>query len=118
MIIQNNFLFKRIVSNPFWGILTFLILMGLIFPPLHLKLDDGAFIICNIFPLIFGFLYGMRWGIIYALIHFFYSLALITIIGSGNDRLISNGIPSAIVTVLLMNLSPPPLLFMSPSVTV
>jgi two-component system, cell cycle sensor histidine kinase and response regulator CckA len=88
-------------SHPLVAACCFLVFFGALFFALHSRLADGIFIIGNLLPLAFGALFGMRWGVRYALLHGVQALVLGSIAGIGVDRFISNGIPAIIVTVLL-----------------
>jgi signal transduction histidine kinase/ActR/RegA family two-component response regulator len=88
-------------SHPFVAALCFLVIFSAFFFALHSRLADGVFIIGNLLPLIFGALFGMRWGVRYALLHGIQVVFLGSMAGIGFDRFISNGIPAAIVTIIL-----------------
>ena len=92
---------RDIRSHPFVAALCFLVIFSAFFFALHGRLADGVFIIGNLLPLTFGALFGMRWGIRYALLHGVEALVLGSIVGIGFDRFVSNGIPAIIVTVIL-----------------
>ena len=79
---------KKILFNPFGYTLGSLIIIGFIFFPLHSKIGEGAFIICNIFPVICGLFFGMRWGIVYSIIHFFLVVSLATFTGAGFNEFV------------------------------
>lgn len=79
----------------------FLLFFTTVFLPLHSRIGDGAFILSNLLPLLFALLFGMRWGFGYAFVHCAWSLLLGATVGARYERLISNGIPAMIATVLI-----------------
>jgi two-component system, cell cycle sensor histidine kinase and response regulator CckA len=88
-------------AHPFVAGLCVLLFFTAAFGPLHSRLGDGAFVVCNLLPLGFALLFGMRWGFTYAIVHSAWGVLLAGIVGLRLDRLISNGIPATIVTILL-----------------
>jgi signal transduction histidine kinase/ActR/RegA family two-component response regulator len=92
---------RDIRSHPLAAALWFLAVFTLFFLALQSRLADGVFIISNLLPLVFGALFGMRWGLAYAVVHSAYGLGLAGISGFSFERLISNGIPAITVTVIL-----------------
>ena len=91
----------RLRAHPFFAGLCLLLFFTAVFGPLHSRLGDGAFILSNLLPLGFALLFGMRWGLIYAIVHSVWGIVLAGLAGFRIERLISNGIPAIIVTVLL-----------------
>jgi two-component system, cell cycle sensor histidine kinase and response regulator CckA len=89
-------------AHPLVAVFCFLGLFSAVFFAFqHSLAGDGAFIICNLLPPVFAALFGLRWGIGYAIIHAGYGFALGGIAGMDFDRFISNGIPAMIVTIIL-----------------
>jgi len=91
----------RLRAHPFAASFCVLLLFTALFGPLHTRLGDGAFVLSNLMPLGFAMVFGLRWGFTYALVHSAWGLVLADLAGFKLDRLISNGIPAIIVTVLL-----------------
>ena len=92
---------RHIQSHPLATAFTFIVFFSVLFFALHGRLADNVFIIGNLLPLIFGAIFGMRWGICYALIHGAEALLLGSVSGVRFDRFISQGIPAVIVTAIL-----------------
>jgi signal transduction histidine kinase/ActR/RegA family two-component response regulator len=92
---------ERLRAHPFAVGLCLLLFFTVVFGPLYARLGDGAFVLSNLLPLGFAFLFGMRWGFSYAIVHSAWGVLLAGIAGLKLDRLASNGIPAIIVTVLL-----------------
>lgn len=79
----------------------FLILFGSTFKPLHAIMKDGAFIISSSFPILAGWLLGLRLGQLYWLLHSVLLMILAQAVGSSIDELISNGIPLYLITLII-----------------
>ena len=92
---------ERLRAHPSFAGLCLLLFFTAVFGPLHTRLGDGAFILSNLLPLGFALLFGMRWGFTYAIVHSVWGIALAGLAGFRIERLISNGIPATIVTILL-----------------
>ena len=86
---------------PFLVAVCFLALFSVVFLGLRSRLQDGVFIIGNLLPLAFGALFGLRWGLAYALIHSSYAVALSGSVGFAYERLLSHGLPAQVITVIL-----------------
>ena len=91
----------RLRAHPFAASFCVLLLFTSVFGPLHTRLGDGAFVLSNLLPLGFALVFGMRWGLTYALVHSAWGLVLANLAGFKLERLMSNGIPAITVTVLL-----------------
>jgi signal transduction histidine kinase/ActR/RegA family two-component response regulator len=91
----------RLRAHPIVASLCLLLLFIATFTPLHSRLGEGAFVLGNLFPLGFALVFGLRWGVTYTLVHFLCAVLLAGHAGFSFERLISNGIPSMIVTLLL-----------------
>jgi len=94
-----------LLARPLAAASLFIAVFTAVFFPLHARLADGAFIICNLLPLVFGGLFGMGWGILYAILHTVYGLALAGLVGLGFDRFLSNGLPATVVTIALSGIT-------------
>ncbi len=92
---------RDIRSYPLPAALCFLAVFSAVFLALQGRLADGVFIISNLLPLAFGALFGMRWGIAYAVVHSAYGMVLAGLAGFGLDRLVSNGILAISITIIL-----------------
>jgi len=92
---------RHLQSHPLAAACSFIVFFSALFFALHGRLADNVFIIGNLLPLIFGAIFGMRWGICYALIHGVEALLLGSIEGVSFDRFISQGIPAIMVTAIL-----------------
>ena len=78
-----------------------LLLFGSTFLPLHAISKNGAFIISSAFPIIAGWLLGLRLGLLF---WFLYAVLLMTFarsLGSDIHDFISSGIPSYTVSLLI-----------------
>ena len=78
-----------------------LILFGSTFIPLHAITKNGAFIISSAFPIIAGWLLGLRLGLLFWFLHAVLLMALAQLVGRGMHDFISSGIPSYTVTLLI-----------------
>ncbi len=65
------------------------------------RFGDGVFAFCNILPLIFALIYGMKWGLLYAVIHNLSGFFMAGLAGFSESRLQSHGLPSMVVTIFL-----------------
>jgi signal transduction histidine kinase/ActR/RegA family two-component response regulator len=94
-----------LLNRPLAAAIVSLAVFTAVFFPLRARLGDGAFIICNLLPLVFGALFGMGWGILFATLHTVYGLALAGLAGVGFDRFLSNGLPATVVTIALSGIT-------------
>jgi two-component system, cell cycle sensor histidine kinase and response regulator CckA len=92
---------EAIRSHPLAAALAFLGLFAALFIPLYGPLGEGAFIICNVLPLIFASILGMKWGLGFSLVHVAFGLVLGGIVGADFDRFVSTGIPASGVMVAM-----------------
>ncbi len=92
---------RHVRAHPLIVALCFLALFSTVFFILRGRLADGVFVIGNLLPLVFGALFGLRSGLIYAIAHVGYGLLLAGLTGFSLDRLVSNGIPAMVITVVL-----------------
>lgn len=91
---------KSIISNPRVVIPCLLIITSSLFFPLHSRINDGAFILLNVLPLVAGWLIGMRWGLLYGVIHCLLIVFFGKIAGRGIAELFENGIPAILACLL------------------
>lgn len=87
--------------RPFVIISFLLILFGSTFIPLHTITNNGAFLLSIIFPVIAGWLLGLRLGLLFWFLHSLVLMFLAQAVGSGLEQFISSGIFSYIITLLL-----------------
>ncbi len=87
--------------RPFVIISCLLILFGSTFLPLHAITKNGAFIFSSAFPILAGWLLGLRLGLLFWFLHSVLLMTLARAVGSGMNELISSGIPSYTVTLLI-----------------
>ncbi len=92
-------------TRPLATAILFLAFFTAVFFPLHARLADGAFILCNLLPLLFAALFGLGWGIAYAALHTVFGFALAGLAGLGFDRFLSNGVPAGVVTIALSGIT-------------
>ena len=92
---------RDIRSHPLVAGLCFLVVHSALFSVLYGRLEDGAFIICNILPLVFASLVGMRWGLGYAFVHVAQSMVLGGLVGANFDRFLSTGLLATMVMIIL-----------------
>ncbi len=78
-----------------------LVLFGSTFIPLHDISNNGAFILSSIFPIIAGWLLGLRLGLLFWFLHSGLLMILARAVGSGMHDFISSGIPLYAVTLLV-----------------
>jgi two-component system cell cycle sensor histidine kinase/response regulator CckA len=64
-------------------------------------MHNGAFVLSSIYPLVAGWLLGMRIGLLYWLFHSALLMILALMVGRGLDDFIYGGLPSYIFTLLL-----------------
>lgn len=65
------------------------------------RLGDGVFALGNLLPLLFALIYGMRWGVLYAVIHSLFAVFMAALVGFTVVRLQSHGLPSMMVSIIL-----------------
>jgi two-component system, cell cycle sensor histidine kinase and response regulator CckA len=87
--------------RPLIIIITLLIFFGASFLPLHSTMQNGAFVFASIFPLAAGWLLGLRLGLVYWLLHSILLSILARMVGSTLHNLMTSGIPSFAVTLIL-----------------
>ncbi len=78
-----------------------LLLFGSTFIPIHTVTKNGAFILSSAFPIIAGWLLGLRLGLLFWFLHAVFLMILARAVGNGLNEFISNGIPSYTVTLLI-----------------
>ncbi len=78
-----------------------LLLFGTTFIPLHSITKDGAFILSSLFPILAGWLLGLRLGLVFWFLHALVLMNLARTVGSSMDQLISSGIPQYAITFLI-----------------
>src|SRR5512145_1191044 len=88
-------------SHPFAAALGSLAVFAAVFLPLYGPVGDGAYIICNLLPLVYASVCGMRWGLGYSLAHVAFGMVLGGIVGADFDRFLSTGILASGVMVIL-----------------
>jgi signal transduction histidine kinase/ActR/RegA family two-component response regulator len=91
----------KIRARPAPAIPVFLLIFAAAIYLLHGRMGDGALALCNLLPLLFALIYGMRWGVFYAVIHSVFSVFLSDQAGFMESRLRSNGFPSMLVAIVL-----------------
>jgi len=91
----------KIWMRPVLAIPVFLLVFACALYLLHGRLGDGVFALCNLLPLLFALIYGMRWGIFYAVIHGLFSVFLAAQVDFLESRLRSHGFPSMVVAIVL-----------------
>ncbi|MBN2008969.1 response regulator [candidate division KSB1 bacterium] len=62
-------------------------------------MDDGAFILLNILPLISAWFFGMAWGLTHSVLHFILLSILAAAAGKTTNDLVSTGIPAMAITL-------------------
>jgi glucose-6-phosphate-specific signal transduction histidine kinase len=88
-------------ARPFVVIFGFLLLFGLVFVPLHSAIKDGVYIISSAFPIAVGWILGLRLGLIFWLLYSAILMIFAKSVGSSLHELISSGIPSFAITMVL-----------------
>ena len=97
---QKTIWINSIISRPRVMIPFFLILTLSLFFPLLSRINDGAFILLNLLPLVAGWLLGMRWGLLYGLLHCSTMMFLGRTAGRDLAELFENGIPAMLACLL------------------
>lgn len=92
---------ERLRVHPIGAGVVLLLFFTAGFGPLRNRLGEAAFVLGNLLPVGFALLFGLRWGLIYGLAHSVWTVVLAGLAGFSVERLISNGIPSMIVTIIL-----------------
>lgn len=95
---------KNRYIRPLFIISSLLILFGSTFRPLHAGAGDGAFILSSIFPIFAGWLLGLRLGLLFWFLHAVLLMILAQAVGSGLEDLMSKGILSYIVTLIITSI--------------
>jgi len=80
------------------GLLT---LFGSTFIPIHTITHNGAFIIASAFPIVAGWLLGLRLGLIFWFLHSVLLMVLAHAVGGSLQDLVSSGIPAFVVNLLV-----------------
>jgi len=78
-----------------------LLLFGFTFIPLHGVTKDGAFIISSAFPIIAGWLLGLRLGMLFWFLHSMLLMILANAVGSSFQEFLSTGIFSLTITMII-----------------
>lgn len=92
---------KNSYFRPFVIISCLLALFGSIFLPLNALTYNGSFVVSSAFPLIAGWLLGLRLGLFFWFLYAVLLMFLAQAAGSGMDDLLTSGIPSYIFTFLM-----------------
>jgi signal transduction histidine kinase/ActR/RegA family two-component response regulator len=87
--------------RPFVIISTLLIFFGSIFLPLNALTYNGSFVISSAFPIIAGWLLGLRLGLLFWGLYAVLLMFLAQAAGSGINDLLTSGIPSYIFTFFM-----------------
>jgi len=87
--------------RPFAIMLGFLVLFGFTFIPLHAITKDGVYILASAFPIIAGWLLGLRLGLLFWLLHSALLMILAQTVGSSFHEFLSTGIFSFTVTMVI-----------------
>lgn len=88
----------KIYDNPAGVIPGFLILLTLIIFSLYPVIDEGAFVIGNLFPIIVAWFLGLKWGLVYASIHLFLMPMYGYFLGASMESFLANGLLAQVVT--------------------
>lgn len=92
---------RNIYFRPSVIISCLLILFGSTFLPLNALTYNGSFVISSAFPIIAGWLLGLRLGLLFWFLYAGLLMLLARAAGSGMHELLTSGIPSYIVTFLI-----------------
>lgn len=93
---SRNLHFKPIAIS--LGLLT---LFGSTFIPIHRISTNSAFIVASAFPIVAGWLLGLRLGLIFWFLHAMLLMVLAHAVGSRPGDLVSSGIPAFVVNLLV-----------------
>ncbi|MBW1780256.1 MAG: response regulator [Deltaproteobacteria bacterium] len=91
---------KKLYLKPYAIILCFLIILGVGFLPLFSVIQEGAYLVFSILPLIAAWLLGFRLGILYWALHCFLLNFISIAAGQTIDDFLSKGIFTYILTLL------------------